>query len=206
MTPNARQQCRPVASVRACPRSGLWVVWLAALLIAASGSRNAHAANWQVDQTRSRVGFIASYDSIQFPGTFTRWDGVIRFDPNAPENGELRVDVDMASVDTKSKDRDAGIRSGEWFDASGFGTARYRSVAIRALGNASFSVEARFEIKGREYPLISMFTWQGDGSSARLQGRVEVDRRTFAIGTGEWAEDPIIGFKVIIEYDLHLTR
>ncbi|MEM7404542.1 MAG: YceI family protein [Pseudomonadota bacterium] len=179
---------------------------LGLLVLCACAWRVASADTWRVDQERSRVGFVASYDSIEFPGTFRQWQAAIAFDPSAPEQGRLEVDVDMASVDTKSQDRDAGIRSEEWFDTASFGAARYRSLGIRPLGDGRFAVDAEFEIKGRKYPLSSEFTWRAAGTGARLSGQVSVDRRTFAVGTGEWADEPIIGFRVLIEYDLYLTR
>ena len=163
------------------------------------------ARGWEVDIERSRVGFIASYDSIEISGQFKRWRGQVRFDPRVPHGGHLVVDVDMASVDTASRDRDVGISSEEWFNSAKFGQARYKSQSITALTGNTFRVVAEFDIKGRRYPLISTFRWlpSADGYT-RLQGAVTVDRRTFSIGSGEWASDPIIGFEVKIEYDLYL--
>ena len=172
-------------------------------LIVASFSCRAN--DWVVDYVRSHIGFVASYDSIDFSGRFERWRGSVKFDPAKLSDSKLHIEVDMASVDTASRDRDVGMRSAEWFDASQFGQARYLANVFKALGEDQFQANAVFRIKGQDYPLQSNFTWAAStDTNRRLRGSVVVDRRTFNIGTGEWANEPIIGFKVKIVYDLHL--
>ena len=177
-------------------------VCLAAVLLLNANSGAAQA--WKIDYDGSRIGFVASYDSIQFEGLFKRWQGNISFDRTTPGSGAIQIDVDMASVNTRSNDRDVGIRSEEWFDVAQFAEATYRASAIRAAGADTFEVDATFSIKGQTHPLVSRFKWQEDEDGARLLGQVKVDRRTFAIGTGDWADDPVIGFGVTITYDLVL--
>jgi polyisoprenoid-binding protein YceI len=163
------------------------------------------ATTWTVDPAKSRIGFIASYDTIRFAGTFERWRGELQFTPSSPADGAIKIDVDMSSVNTQSNDRDIGIRSEEWFDVARFATATYRSLKIRAADGSTFEVDATFNIKGQSHPLRSRFTWAAvSNDSARLHGQVDVDRRSYDVGSGDWASDPIIGFKVTVTYDLFL--
>lgn len=174
-------------------------------LLARSGIVGA-AEPWQVDYANSRIGFIASYDGVEFPGVFERWQGQFKFAPDQLADSTFEITVDMASVNTRSRDRDAGIRSEEWFAVEQFGAARYETEHFRHLGDARFEAHAQFRIKNVTQPLVSTFTWTGEADARRLQGQVTVDRRTLNIGTGEWASDPIIGFGVTITYDIALRR
>lgn len=184
-------------------RVGLLLVWIVGPT--AVGSAWA-GETWRVDYDKSRIGFIASYDGIEFPGVFERWKGEFVFAPQALARSKLDIVVDMGSVNTRSRDRDAGIRSEEWFDVTQFGNAQYVTQRFQQRADGTFEVDAEFRIKGITRPLKSTFTWASDGDSRQLKGNVKVDRRTLQIGTGDWAQDPIIGFDVTITYDIVLRK
>ena len=189
-----------VNRVRCCAR-----VYLLAFGMGLTGAAFA-AESWRVDYDKSRIGFIARYDSIEFPGIFERWRGEFLFAPYALNKSKFDIIVDMASVNTRSRDRDIGIRSEEWFDVAQFGKASYLTKRFERRPDGTFEVVAEFRIKGVTQPLRSTFSWADVGDTRRLRGRVKVDRRTLKIGTGEWAEDAIIGFGVTITYDIVMRK
>jgi polyisoprenoid-binding protein YceI len=178
----------------------VWVFGLSAAGTVLAGE------TWRVDHNKSRIGFIASYDSIEFPAVFERWQGKFVFAPKRLAESKFDIVVDMGSVNTRSRDRDAGIRSEQWFDVKKFGNAQYVTQRFGQRADGTFEVDAEFRIKGISRPLKSIFTWTGDGNTRQLKGAVKVDRRTLQIGTGEWAQDPIIGFDVTITYDIVLQK
>lgn len=179
------------------------IAWLLGLLALTFSTRAAEL--WTVDPQASRIGFIASYDGIEFPGHFERWRGAIRFSPDDLNGSKLAIVVDMTSVNTRNRERDQGIRSSEWFDAATFAEASYQTTRLRRLPSGAFQADASFELKGVARPLRSTFEWSDDGEARWLRGQVTVDRRELRIGTGEWATDPVIGFEVRITYDIRLV-
>ena len=170
-------------------------------------ARGSSANDWQVDQQTSTIGFVATYDEIPFEGFFTDFTADIRFDPASPAGGSFEVIISIASVDTNSTDRDEGMMEADWFDTEQFPRASFSSTAFKRLDSGNeFAVTGELTIKGITRPVILVFTWVETGASVRLKGQANVKRGDFNIGTGEWAEDDIIGFEVRIVFDLKLAR
>ena len=180
------------------------VLLLLAGVLLAQGSS---ADDWQVDQQTSTVGFVATYDEIPFEGFFTDFTADIRFDPTSPAAGSFEVIINIASVDTNSADRDEGMLEADWFDAERFPRASFSSTVFARLDSENeFAVTGDLTIKDISHPVKLVFTWVQTGSSVRLKGQGNVKRGDFNIGTGEWAEDDIIGFEVRMVFDLALVR
>ena len=48
------------------------------------------------------------------------------------------------------------------------------------------------------------FTWSREGDRARLRAQVTLDRLSFGLGTGEWAEADWVGHSVVVDVDVWL--
>lgn len=163
------------------------------------------AREWQVNYDQSKVGFIASYDEIPFEGRFEDFQADISFDPLALDRAEFKVNVNIASVNTDSPDRDAGMLEQEWFDTARYPNSTFTSTAFVKLADTdSYEVSGDLTIKSIARPVTLVFTWTETGKSVRLHGQGDVKRSDFDVGTGEWGEDDTIGFDVQIVFDLNL--
>ncbi|NKC11101.1 MAG: hypothetical protein GKR94_02510 [Gammaproteobacteria bacterium] len=163
------------------------------------------ASPWQVDRGDSRIGFVASYDGIEFEGWFENWTAAIEFEPSGQPAGNMRISIRMGSVNSRSKDRDNGMRGKDWFWVARFPQAVFTATTFAKATAGRYVADGHLAIRERRQALHAPFTWtlSGDGR-ADLRGAVVVDRRRFDLGTGEWADDPIIGFSVTILYRLVL--
>ena len=177
-------------------------IWALALCLAVPGT--ARTSEWRVDESASRIGFVASYDGVSFAGTFERWQAAITFTPGSVPVGSMRIEVGMASVNTRSRDRDKGMQGEDWFWSRKFPLARFIADDFERRDGHNYAADATLSIKTRNVGLEIPFTWRLDGNAVRLQGELEVDRRDFDIGVGEWVNDGLIGFSVKIVYDLRL--
>ncbi len=161
-------------------------------------------AQWNVDHERSKLGFIASYDGVGFETVFRRFTASIRFDAQHTGDALFDVRVDVDSVDSNSADRDDGMRGEEWFSTARFPSADFVSTAVRQTGASMFQLDGRLTIKGVTRDVTLPFFWNQDRDRARMQANTVLRRTDYAIGTGEWATDPIIGFDVEVFVELHL--
>lgn len=164
----------------------------------------AGAAQWTVDPARSRLGFTATWEGVEFHGVFRRFEARIAFDPADPGAGRFDVAVDVTSVDTESADRDEGMGAPEWLDFARFPRATYVTRAIRGVGGDRYEAEGALTIKGVTRPLTLPFTWTGRDGGAAMQGAVTLRRTDFGVGEGEWASDDPIGIDVHVRVDLTL--
>ena len=165
------------------------------------------ARDWQVNYDESKVGFIATYDEIPFEGRFEDFEAVIRFDPSVLGQGSFEVNIDIASVNTDSPDRDEGMLEQDFFDASEYPSATFTSTAFaKSKSTGDYEVTGDLTIKGISKPISLEFTWTASDKTARLRGQGSVKRTDFKIGMGDWEEDDTIGFAVQIVFDLSLQE
>ena len=72
---------------------------------------------WTIDPAHSSVGFSARHLGLsKVRGLFTRFSGEIDGDPADLTTASGRFEVEMGSVDTGSPDRDAHLKSADFFD------------------------------------------------------------------------------------------
>jgi polyisoprenoid-binding protein YceI len=65
----------------------------------------------------------------------------------------VRVDVETASIDTNAADRDAHLRSADFFDAEAHPTITFRSTEVRPLGGDRFEVVGDLTMHGVTRPV-----------------------------------------------------
>lgn len=176
---------------------------LAALLVGPT----AHAAQeWRVVAPESRVGFTATYDGIPFDARFEDFEADIQFSPDDLENSVFDVRIDVASLESGSADRDEGMKGQEWFAAGEYSGARFHADRFEAADGGGYVAIGELSLKDVSRAIEVPFTWEpGSSGGAVLTAETVLERGSFNIGTGEWAEDDIIGFDVTVKARLVLT-
>ncbi|MGD8709647.1 MAG: YceI family protein [Ectothiorhodospiraceae bacterium] len=165
-----------------------------------------YAADWTVDHGRSRLGFTATQQGGEFQGRFREFTADMRFAPEDPAGGAFDVTIDVASVDTGSRQRDRFLPGKEWFDADTYPEAHFRASSIRRIDDDRYEAAGTLTIKGNSREIRLPFQWTQEGDTAQMKGEVAIDRTDFDVGEGEWASDDPVGRKVTVEVDLVLQR
>lgn len=177
---------------------------LTVLLMAAAPT--GHAEQWTVDRENSRLGFVASYDEVEFDSHFGEFRGAVTFDADDPAAAALSVSVDIPSVDSDSPDRDEGMLESDWFDASDHPVATFESNRVEDLGGNVYEVRGDLTIKGQTRATAFRMEWNQSSEATSIKGSFELDRRDFRIGAGEWEDDDTIGFGVKVFFAFSLLR
>ena len=119
---------------------------LSALLFVASP---AVAGTWQLDPSHSRVGFSVTHMMIsEVQGEFAGVTGTLDYEVGKLGALQLDVVVDMATVDTRSADRDAHLAKPDFLDVAAFPTMRFVSTRVDVKKDGSFDVVGKLTIKG----------------------------------------------------------
>src|SRR3954465_5270365 len=72
---------------------------------------------YDVDAAHSRVGFAAKHAMVAtVRGAFKVYSGEVFLDEENPENSWAKVEIDVDSIDTGNADRDAHLRTPDFFD------------------------------------------------------------------------------------------
>jgi polyisoprenoid-binding protein YceI len=91
---------------------------------------------YSIDPTHSRLGFTARHAMVtKVRGSFNEFDGSGYFDTEHPENSRLSVTIQAASIDTRNADRDAHLRSNDFFDMETYPTIVFTSTSIARAGD-----------------------------------------------------------------------
>jgi polyisoprenoid-binding protein YceI len=101
---------------------------------------------YAVDPSHSRVGFAVKHLGIAtVRGGFGTFEGSLALtDDGAVATGS----VTAASVDTNEPDRDAHLRSPDFFDVERFPEIGFRSTAIRPVDDETFEIAGELTLHG----------------------------------------------------------
>ena len=85
---------------------------------------------YTLDPTHSRIGFVARHAMVtKVRGSFNEFSGSGAFDAENPANSNLSLTVQAASIDTRNADRDAHLRSNDFFDMETYPDLTFVSTA-----------------------------------------------------------------------------
>ena len=117
---------------------------------------------WQIDPAHTSVGFIARHMGLsKVRGQFTSFRGEIEGDPTDITSAKARLEIDLASVDTGNADRDAHLKSADFFDVEKHPTMTFVSKNVTKDGD-DYKVEGDLTIKGVTKPVTLNYEHGGD--------------------------------------------
>lgn len=104
---------------------------------------------WTIDPIHTTVGFGVRHLLItNVYGVFERVSGTVRYDAAAPEATEIRVEIPAESVNTRAPQRDAHLRSPDFFDAIAHPLITFQSTQVRSTGEDSLVVTGTLTLRG----------------------------------------------------------
>ncbi|HYP22738.1 MAG TPA: YceI family protein [Actinomycetota bacterium] len=90
---------------------------------------------WSIDTAHTSVGFVARHLGLsKVRGQFAGFRGEVEGDPNDLTTAKGWFEVDMASIESGNADRDAHLKSADFFDVEKWPTMRFESKAIEGTG------------------------------------------------------------------------
>jgi polyisoprenoid-binding protein YceI len=166
------------------------------------------AGTWAIDTVHSAVGFSVRHLMVsKVRGTFNDFTGAI----TVAEDGTAAVtaEIQVASIDTKNTDRDAHIKSADFFDAEQYPTATFTSTAVRAKGD-DYVVEGEFTLHGVTRPVELALEFNGvnpgmgNGPVAGFEATTVLNRKDFGITIDMPLEGggAVVGDKITITLEI----
>ncbi len=112
------------------------------------------AGTWTIDPVHSEVGFTVRHMMVsKVRGRFTSFSGEIVTGAD-PLDSSVTAEIALDSIVTGQEQRDAHIRSADFFDVENHPTMTYRSTGVRAHGDG-YVVDGELTLKGvtKDVPL-----------------------------------------------------
>ena len=136
---------------------------------------------WTIDPAHTSVEFAVRHLMIStVKGRFGDVKGTVELDLDNPAAARVDVTIAATSIDTRNGDRDAHLRSADFFDVEKFPELRYVSRKVEVLPDGTFRVVGDLTIRGvtREVPLTASFEgtgadpWGGHRAGFSATGKV----------------------------------
>jgi len=105
-------------------------------------------------QCHSTVGFAVKHMLFStVRGKFNDVRANLEFDTNTNTINNLQAEILVASVDTDNEDRDAHLRSNDFFDANNHPKMTFKSTAVEELSDNKYRVEGLLTIRNISQPI-----------------------------------------------------
>ncbi|MFT4634442.1 MAG: cytochrome b561/polyisoprenoid-binding protein YceI [Arenicella sp.] len=153
---------------------------------------------WEIDYQQSFIKFKGDQAGAVFEGQWQRWSAEVQFDAKQLDKARFNVVIDTDSGFSNDQERDDTIRSVDFFDIASFPQANYRADKFTATGSDYQSI-GKLSMKAISADTILKFSVVDDGKFKILTGRAVLDRLTWDIGVGDWADTTWVGQRVTVE-------
>jgi polyisoprenoid-binding protein YceI len=173
------------------------------------------SGRYTIDPVHSRIGFVARHAMItKVRGSFNEFTGSGYFDVDKPENSHLEVTIDASSIDTRNADRDAHLRSNDFFDMDTHPQIKFSSTAVEKVDDDTFRVTGDLTLKGVTKPVTIDFDYGGTATDPfgnhrlGLDGKATVNRKEWGLTWNAPLETGgvMIGEKVTLEFEVSAIR
>ncbi len=142
---------------------------------------------WTIDPSHTRLGFVARHAMVtKVRGAFEDVAGTIVIDAANPSGSTAAVAVQLASINTGSPDRDAHLRSADFFDVEVNTEMTFASTTVKDNGD-EFVMLGDLTIKGVTRPIELELEPTGVATDpfgnvrAGFEGVAELSRKDFGL-------------------------
>ena len=140
-----------------------------------------------LDPTHTTFSFVTRHAMVtKVRGSFEKFEGQAIVDGSSPETSSLSVNIDVASVTTRNVDRDAHLRSADFFDVERFPNMVFVSTNIAVDGD-TVEVTGDLTIKDVTNSVTFPLEYQGSAKDpfgntrVGFEGSVQVLRSDFGL-------------------------
>jgi polyisoprenoid-binding protein YceI len=150
---------------------------------------------WNIDAGHSEIGFVARHLMSKVRGRFEKFEGRL-VTGDAPS---ATATIDLHSINTNEPNRDAHLRSGDFFDVENSGPMTFVSTKVEQGGNGLL-VTGDLSLKGVTKPVtldVEYFGVETDpwgGTRIGFEGLATISRK-------EWGVDfnvPMDGGRLLV--------
>lgn len=148
------------------------------------------AGSWTIDPLRSVARFTMTYLVIAtLRGSLGSIEGAIVLDEDNPSRSAVTASIEVATLNTGIRLRDAHLRSSDFFDAERFPELTFRSARVEKIDTRTLRVVGDLTIRDitKQVVLETAYEGQEAGSTgtrrAGFRATTILSRREFGLGT-----------------------
>ncbi len=169
---------------------------------------------WSFDPVHSSINFWVRHLMVsKVHGHFSKWTGTMEFDEKNPAASKIEIQIDAASIDTREAQRDAHLRSADFFETEKFPQLTFKSTAVKSVGDG-FQATGDLTIKGVTKPVVLEVEYSGrvkdpwGGERAGFSAHTSLHRKDFGLTWNQALEAGgiAVGDKIEINIEVEAIR
>jgi polyisoprenoid-binding protein YceI len=172
------------------------------------------SGDYTIDPTHTRIGFSARHAMVTtVRGQFKEFAGTAHVDAANPENSRVSLTIQTASIDTGVADRDAHLRSADFFTADENKEITFVSTKVERDGE-DWVVTGDLSVNGVTKPVTVPFEFTGSAQDPfgnlriGFEGGTAINRKDYGVTWNAALETGgvLVSDKVKLEFDVSAIR
>jgi polyisoprenoid-binding protein YceI len=168
-----------------------------------------------LDTAHSQIGFLVRHAMItKVRGSFDQFEGSGFFDTEDPGRSNVRLTIRADSISTHDSDRDAHLRSNDFFDTERFPEIIFASTGFEMTDDTTYQVTGDLTIKDITRPVTIELEYTGavvdpyQNHRIGFEGRATVNRKDWGISWNAvlQAGGILVGEKVALELEVSAIK
>ena len=164
---------------------------------------------WQIDAAHSDVSFSVRHMMVsKVKGRFGSFSGTIVTAEN-PLDSSATATIDATSIDTNQEQRDAHIKSSDFFEVETYPTIEFTSTGLEGAGE-DYVLHGNLTIKGNTKPVDLKVELGGfgpdayGGTRAGFTATTEISRKEFGVDIQVPMDGGgvVVGDKIAVELEI----
>ena len=175
-------------------------------------------STWQIDPNHSLVEFSAKHMMITtVKGRFGKVSGTITVDERNRDRSSVEAEIEAASIDTRTDQRDQHLRSPDFLDVENYpsitfrtrrveGTSKEQGDEFRVIGDLTIRGTTREVTLDATYEGTGKDPWGGERVSFSATGKI--DRHDFGLTWNQALEagGVLVGNEIKISIEVQAVR
>ncbi len=166
---------------------------------------------WTLDPTHSSIEFSVRHMVFaKVRGRFDAWRGTLELDAGDPTRARVAVEIDATSIGTGVADRDAHLRSADFFDVERFPALRFEATRIEPVGKGRSRLHGELTIRDATRPVVLEVEHGGEAIDpwgnrrVAFSARTSLDRRDFGLTWNQVLEagGVLVGERIDVELEV----
>ena len=173
-------------------------------------------ATWNIDPVHSVAEFKVKHMMISnVKGQFPKVKGSLTLDESDLTNSRVEASIEAASIETRDPQRDAHLKSADFFDVEQFPTLSFKSTGISLVRDGELAVEGNLTIRGVTRKVV--FSVEGPTPPAKdpwgntrvaVSATTKINRKDFGLTWNAALETGgiLVGDEVTITLDVQFVK
>jgi len=143
---------------------------------------------WKLDPAHTRIEFTARHMMVaKVRGSFSRYNLTAQIDENNLANSKGRLEIEVASIDTGVADRDAHLKSPDFFDVEKFPKMVFETKSIEHKGGNEYRLVGDLTIRDQTREVVfegeayGPFTDAFGGRRIGVSAEAKVNRKDWGL-------------------------